>query len=447
VRVEMLSAPATVRATRIDRDVTESHVFPAGTAVISTRQPLGGLANTLLEKAPAFSRGFVEEQRARAEADQPDEFYDLTTWSLPLAMNVEGWMTTAPVTGTTAYRSDAARAFRVASYGYLVDGQEPNLYRLIGRLLSHSVRFSVVDSEIDTGQQTYSRGSLIILKGNNAKELDTTLETIVRDSAVNVVPLESGWMGGISFGSEKIRFVKDPKIGLVGGPGSDATSYGMLWHTLDVDTPIPHTTLSVESLRNLDLSNYRVLVFPDGSYTERLGKRAIDKIKQWVNDGGTVVAIKGAHAFLREKDVEISKLKPWEAPKKSDDKDAAEPTARYNDFRVPGSSFRTSMNERSFLTFSVPRAPAVLIEGSGAFLPLPHKVDNVVTIDEKEPLISGVAWQENIDRLKGSVYVASEKFGRGQVITFADDPHFRLFWRGTLPMFLNAVVYAPSFPR
>jgi hypothetical protein len=53
VRVELLNAPVTVRATRIDRDVTESRTFPAGTAVVSTRQALGGLANTLLEKAPA----------------------------------------------------------------------------------------------------------------------------------------------------------------------------------------------------------------------------------------------------------------------------------------------------------------------------------------------------------------------------------------------------------
>ena len=290
----------------------------------------------------------------------------------------------------------------------------------------------------------------MILKGNNDKDARRdAAKRSSRETGVSVVPLESGWMGGIAFGSEKIRYVKDPKIGLVGGAGSDATSFGMLWHTLDVDTPIPHTTLSVESLRNLDLSNYEVLVFPDGTYTDRLGKRGIDKIKQWVSDGGTLVAIKGASAFLREKDVEISKLKPWEPPKKKDDKDAdkTERTSATTTSASPAPPSARSMNERSFLTFGVPRAPAVLIEGSGAFLPLPHKVDNILTIDAKEPLISGVAWQESLDRVKGSVYVASEPSGRGQVITFADDPHFRLFWRGTLPIFLNAVVYGPSFPR
>jgi hypothetical protein len=447
IRVDMLAAPATVRATRIDRDVTESRAFPAGTAVISTRQARGALANTLLEKAPSFSKGYVEEQRAKAEADESDDFYDITTWSLPLAMNVEGWVTTAPVTGTNAYNDSAAQAFRAASYGYLVDGLDPNLYRFVGTLLMNRIRFSVIDSDIDSGDRKFSRGSVVILKGNNAKEIDAAIGTLVEKSGVAVVPLDSGWIGGTAFGSQKVRYVKDPKIGLVGGPGSDATSYGMLWHTLDIDTPIPHSTLSAESLRNLDLSNYEVLVFPDGSgYADRLGKRGIDKIKQWVGDGGTLVAIKGAHAFLRDKDVEISKLKPWE-PKKGDGKDGEPAEERYNDFRIPGSAFRTNMNERSFLTFGVPRSPAVLVEGSGAFLPLPHKVDNILTVDAKEPLISGVAWQENLDRIKGSVYVASESYGRGQVITFADDPYFRMFWRGTLPIFLNAVVYGPTFAR
>ncbi len=446
IRVDMLLAPANIRATRLDRDVTESRAFPAGTAVVSTRQPLGGLANTLLEKAPVFGKGFVDEQREKAVADEPDDFYDLTTWSLPLAMNVEAYVTQAPVTGTAEYQPPAAPAFKSAAYGYLVDGLDPSLYRFAGRLLASDVNFSVSESDLHVGEQVFRRGTLVILKGNNPAALDETLGALVRETGVKTVALDSGWMGGTAFGSEKIRHVRDPQIGLVGGPGTSPTSYGMLWHTLDVDTPIPHSTLSLETLRNLDLSKFKVLVFPDGSYAERLGKRGVDKIKAWVNEGGTIVAVKGANAFLREKDVEVSKLKPWEPPKpKDDDKPAT--GERYNDFRVPGSAFRTTMNERSFLTFGVPRPPAVLVEGSQAFLPVSHKVDNVLTIEEKDPLISGVAWTESLERLKGSVYVVSEPYGRGQVITFADDPHFRLFWRATLPVFLNAVIYAPSFPR
>jgi hypothetical protein len=288
----------------------------------------------------------------------------------------------------------------------------------------------------------------VILKGNNKPEVDASLERLARETAITVMPVDSGWTGATSFGSSKIHFVKDPRIALVGGPKVNATSYGMLWHTLDIDTPVPHTNLSIESLRNIDLSRYGVIVLPDGDYADRFGKNA-EKLKSWLNGGGTLVVIKNASGFLREKDVDISKLKPWEAPKKKDDdKDKTPPVPEmYNDYRVPGATFRTAMNEHSYLTFGVPHSPYVLIEGSHAFLPVSHTVDNVVTIAKEKPLVAGVAWNESIDRLKGSIYLVSEPYGKGQVITFADEPHFRLFWRGTLPLFMNAVLYSPSFPR
>ncbi|MBV9185662.1 MAG: hypothetical protein JO093_08565, partial [Acidobacteria bacterium] len=449
IAMSQLSAPMTIKASRIDSDTADTHLFPTGTVVINTRQPLGGLAQTLLERSPVFTKGYVEEQQKRAHADEPDEFYDLTSWSLPLAMNVDTYVTTAPITGEThPYAAAAQPAFRAARYGYVIDGGDPNVYRAAGRMLHDSIRFNVSEDVINVNDHNFARGSVVVLKGNNKSDLDASLERVIRDTGAVITPIDSGWTGATSFGSSKIHFIKDPRIALVGGPRVSATSYGMLWHTLDVDTPLPHTNLSVESLRNTDLSKYGVIVLPDGEYGDRFGKNA-EKLKSWLNGGGTLVVIKGASSFLREKDVEISKLKPWEAPKKKDDdKDKSPSTPElYNDYRVPGATFRTAMNDRSYLTFGVPRSPNVLIEGSAAFLPVSHAVDNIVTITKEKPLVAGVAWNESIDRLKGSIYLVSEPYGRGQVITFADEPHFRLFWRGTLPLFLNAVLYSQSFPR
>ena len=448
IEMSALGAPLTVRATRVDSDAAENHAFPAGTVVISTRQPLGGLIQTLLEKSPAFTKGYLEEQRAKAEADEENDFYDLTSWSLPLAMNVEAWVTTSPVTADVRSYAPApqAAAFKPAAYGYVIDGNDPNVYRAAGRMLRDGVRFSVSDDVVPVGDRTLARGTLVVLKGNNKPDLDASLGRIVADTAVSVVSLESGWTGGTAFGSEKIHYVRDPKIALVGGQGVTATSYGMLWHTLDLDTPIPHSNLSIDAVRNADLSRYNVLILPDGDvYADRFGKRGIEKLQGWLRNGGTVVAIQGASDFLRSKDADISKLKSWEPPKPKDEKTPVE--ERYNDYAIPGSTFRTTMNSRSYLTFGVPRAPFVLLEGSSALLPVAHSVDNIVTIAKENPLAAGVAWPESIDRVKGSVYMVAEPYGRGQVITFADEPHYRLFWRGTLPLFLNAVLYGPSFPR
>ncbi len=450
IQIGMLTSAVTLKANRIDNDASESQTFPAGTVIITTRQPLGGLIQTLLERTPTFTKGFVEAQRQKTEADEPNDFYDLTSWSLPLAMDVDAFVVTSAVNAELRpYEKQAAPAFRSAAYAYLIDGNDPNIYRAAGQMLAGGVRFNVSEDPVNVGDRSFSRGTIIVLKGGNKPDVDATLTRIARDLNLSVFSLDSGWTGGTAFGSERIHFIRDPKIALVGGAGVGATSYGMLWHTLDIDTPVPHSNLSVESLRNTDLSHYNVLVLPDGGgYSDRVGKSGISKLQAWVRNGGTIVAIKGASGFLRDKDVEISKLKPWEPPKKKDD-DKTPAEERYNDYRIPGATFRTTMNDRSFLTFGVTRSPYVLIEGAreGALQPVAHRVDNIVTITKDNPLVSGVAWPESIDRIKGAVYMVSEPYGRGQVITFADEPHFRLFWRGTLPLFMNAVLYSPSFPR
>jgi hypothetical protein len=448
IDVRELTAPATVKVTEIATERSQTRTFPVGTPVISTHQPLGGLVQTLMEKTPSFSKGFLEEQRAKVESDEEDEFYDVTSWSLPLAQNVDAYVAVAPgQLSTGPYRPSPAEAFKPGSFGYLVDGSDPDVYRAAGRMLAEGIRFNVSDGEMPLGQRTLARGTLLVFKTNNSPSLDGSLERIGRETGAHLIAIDSGWNGSMAVGSQKVHFVRDPKIALVGGPGTFATSYGMLWFTLDVDTPVPHTNISIETLRTLDLSRYHVLILPDGDYGDRLGKRVIEKLQTWVRSGGTIIAIRGASALLRDKDVDLSKIKPWTAPKKKEKDDADTPPAeeRYNEFRVPGAGFRTSMNDRTYLTYGVPHAPVVMIEGSGVLLPVAHKVDNIVTLDHATPLASGFAFPESIDRLKGSVYLVRESVGRGAVITFADEPNYRLFWRGTLPLLLNAAIYSPSF--
>jgi len=446
IRVQQLTAPAGIRATRFDNGATEAHNFPAGTVVVTTRQPFGALAQTLLERNAEIAPNFLEQQQQRTETDEPDQFYDITAWSMPLAMNVDAYVTPAPLTAQLAdYSEPAAAPFQAAAYGYIVDALEPHFYRLVGRLIANDVKFSVFDAEMDAGNgRHYARGSIIILKGNNAADVDRLLADASQATHTTVVPVESGWTGGLTLGSQHLQYVKDPRIALVGGPETSASSYGMLWHTLDVETPIPHSNINFDSLERIDLNHYGVIVLPSGSY--HLAKNNIEKLQVWLRNGGTIVAVGGASSLLRDKDVDISKLKSWEPPKKKEDAPAAHDEL-YNQPRVPGAAFRTTMNTDSYLTFGLPRPPAVLIEGTTAFLPVAHKIDNVVTIAAKDPLISGVAFPESLDRLKGAAYLVSEPYGRGSVITFADEPHFRLFWRATLPLFLNAVIYSPSYPR
>ena len=107
--------------------------------------------------------------------------------------------------------------------------------------------------------------------------------------------------------------------------------------------------------------------------------------------------------------------------------------------RGTGTAWRTRQNSHA--------VTPIVTASAAPNSPVSHRVDNVVTIEKDNLLAAGVAWPESLDRLKGSAYMIAERYGRGYVVTFADEPHFRLFWRGTLPLFLNTVLYAPSFPH
>lgn len=440
VEVGRLSGELKAKARRVDRDGDGMRSFPAGTAVVSTAQPLGALVRTLLERASSIDKAFLEEQRRLVEADESDQFYDITAWSLPLAAGVPAWEVTASAAPAVVPWSEKAGVAPAPSkLGWAVSGLDPRVYRIAGMMLRRGIRFAVSSVEMRVGTAKLPRGSLFVHRGLNQKGFEEEFRAIVADAGAEAVPIDTFWTDGLAVGSTRVSEVRDPKIAVAAGRGVDRFSLGAIWYQLDALDDVPHTLVEAEALGTLDLGKYRVLALPDGSYT--LDERAVSRLREWVRDGGTIVAIKGASEALRAKDAELSKLEEAKAAdeKKEEQEESESPV------RVPGAAFRTEMSDRSYLTFGLSEPPAVLIEGSLAFAPLKKKVANVVRIAEKDPLVSGVAWPESLERLAGAPYLTVEREGRGKIVTFADDPNFRLFWRSTYPLLMNALLYSPSF--
>ena len=106
-------------------------------------------------------------------------------------------------------------------------------------------RFNVSDDVVTVNDRNFARGSRGRAQGQQqARRRRDAGAHQPRDAASPSRRSTPAGPAAPAFGSSKIHFVKDPKIALVGGPRVSATSYGMLWHTLDVDTPLPHTNLS-----------------------------------------------------------------------------------------------------------------------------------------------------------------------------------------------------------
>ncbi len=449
IEVRQLTGTEKIKAAPIEGGTAASRDFPAGTALISTRQPLGALVRALFERSSEMPARFLTAQREKVEAEEDDDFYDITAWSVPLSQNVRAWVADGSLAESSApWKPEPPREFRKGRLGYYVEAWDRAVYRAAGRMLRGEIRFHVARSDLDAGERTLRRGSLIVRRDGNGPDLDDKLTRIARETGANFIPVEQAWAGRMTLGSPQLAFVRDPAIAIVRGRGVDPSSFGALWHTLDIDTPIPHTVIPLENLRSRDLSGFKVIILPnEGSgdgYEDVLGKRGIEKLKSWIDQGGTLVAIKHAAAFLRTKETAISQIRLASEQKKKEDDDEPEKEEEL-ELRIPGSAFRSVISERSYLTFGIPSPPAVLIEGTGILRPLPKRSANIVRIETKDPLISGFAWPESIARIGGAAYMTRESLGDGAVITFADEPFYRGFWRGTLPLFLNSVLYSPSF--
>src|SRR5205085_8845830 len=87
----------------------------------------------------------------------------------------------------------------------------------------------------------------------------------------------------------------------------------------------PVTTLRADLLRGADLSRYNVLIMPSGNYNSVLGD--VTKLREWLQQGGTLVALGGASAWLADERIGLlpSKLEKREKaviPKDAATKDA-----------------------------------------------------------------------------------------------------------------------------
>jgi len=502
-------AKATRLAARVltdaDGERTSERSFPAGTFVVEAGQPLGNLVRTLLDRSTRIDDAYLERQRRRLERNLGTEFYDITAWSLPLAYNQEAWVVPkppatlaadrfepiegtdrgesdaaglepGPPTSSTASESAAAEVSAGGGVGYLVAPAGLDGYRFVAALFRDDVDFRVAFDGFDLDGSSYPAGTVFIPRLGNeerlaagpegmngaggAEALARRVDRLARENGVVARRAGTFYTGrGVSLGSDLVPTVVQPKIGILSGPGTSPTSFGFLWHLLDRQVELPHSRLDVQRLGGIDLSDFDVLVLPDGwGYSSALAGETADEIVRWVKEGGVLVAIGGAYRWLAQHDLTaVEAWKPAEkggkegvpgadgGKKTSDDTDDdAEAALARRPIQTPGAIVATALTPDHPLALGVPSPPPVLVTGHTVLLPTGDPQVDVLRVVGREPILAGVAWPEAVQRLAGSLLASVERQGRGQVVLFTQEPDFRLFWRGTAPLFLNAVVYGPT---
>jgi hypothetical protein len=77
------------------------------------------------------------------------------------------------------------------------------------------------------------------------------------------------------------------------GSGVAAPEAGEIWHLLDQRLSMPITKMDILHIGRADLSRYNTIVMVSGNYA-LLDKAGYDKLKAWVQNGGSLITLKTA---------------------------------------------------------------------------------------------------------------------------------------------------------
>jgi hypothetical protein len=442
--------------------------LPVGTYVINTAQPAGRLLRNLMDPNTPQPEEFVKEQDRRRKKRLPDQIYDITAWSLPLAYDVEVVVAHEPVTVrlTSALSSPpaAAETLAPAKVGYLIPWGSEAAEAAVAAL-REGIRVRTTDEPFTLGGRRYPVGTAIVRSSDNGAELSARLGAIVARCGVEAVPVDSGYVDkGISLGSDEVVPLKSPRVLLAWDSPTQSTSAGWARYTLERRYGQPVTAVRVQSLSRLDLNRFDVFVLPAGDYTASLSAEALKRMKDWVSAGGTLITLGEASRWAARENVALLATRTEfrdgrsESPAPEKDQKKEEPPPKPIDLEkaiqpererpelTPGAMLHVELDTEHWLAAGTDGEIQAIVEGQRVFTPI--RLDqgrNVGVYAGKDRLVAGgLVWNDAQDLLASKAYLIDQPLGQGHIVAFAEDPNYRAFTEATQLLFMNAVLLGPA---
>ncbi len=291
---------------RLGRDVS-AHEFPAGTMLIANRQPEANLLGAMLEFDPRMTDGFLNDERRELLRFNRSKLYDITAWNITMLFDLDGYEIAMPLPADADKVAEPATPQAQApaeqtAVGFVIDGADDQSVTLAGRLMEREVRVRVADKPFKFDNRDYPRGSVIVTRVDNRNfvgKVDDVVAQIAGELGVRAVPIQSGMGEGDlpDLGGEHFGLLEQPRIAVVGREGFGAYGFGEAWFIIDHQMGLRASYLDANSLSGTDLRRYNVIILPDGG-GPRSVRDQIEPLKDWVQSGGTLIAIGSSAAAL-----------------------------------------------------------------------------------------------------------------------------------------------------
>jgi hypothetical protein len=466
--------------------------IPAGAYLVSHAQPAARLIRNLLDPRTEQPQDFIKRQEERRARRLPDQIYDLTAWNLPHLYDVELVTSPSAISVRASHvpmSYDAAppvKAFTQGKVGYLMPWGTAAA-ALTTEALQQGIRLRSIGGAFTLNGRQYPLGTALIRHADNPADLHARLTALAAKHGAELVPIDTAYIeSGTSLGSNQSAFLKAPRVLMAWDTPTASTSAGWTRYVLERRFNQPVTIVRTASLGRANFADFDVIVLPSGNYAGAINEAVINRLKDWLRSGGTLVTMAEATRWATGANVGLLETTPLlksgapdvppqerasgagpgggsggsgaagasgasgasgAADAKPFDYDKAIQPDRERPEPQPGAILRVTIDTEHWLSAGQDNEAQVMIEGSRVFAPLKlNNGRNVGVYGKKESLIaSGLIWPEGQDLLVQKPFLMHQPFGQGEVIAFAEDPNYRAFAEGTMLLFMNAVLLGPGY--
>jgi len=377
-------------------------------------------------------------------------FYDASTWSLVHAFNmphaeIKGAVSKGNPIKETPKKLNAA--VTKSSYAYLMDISDYQSYKAIHQLQSKNVivrtSFKPFSAICNGVEKQFPYGSIVIPVQQQTISPELLFEAIKhvsQSTTMDFFSVESGLSTkGIDLGSGSVKTIKPPKAIMLVGAGVSGTEAGEVWHLLDQRIGIPISKVDLLNLSRVNFKEYNVMVLVSGTYPT--DKSLTDKIKSWVNAGGTLITLKTASEWVIKQGIIKEKLVAIDTVKNQKRIDFENASDSEGAKQIGGSIFQVDLDITNPIGFGFSDRKVSIYRNGKTFLQ-PSKIPySTIAQYTASPLIGGYLHKGDVKPVANSAAILLSPEGQGRVLLFSDNPNFRGTWYGTNKLFLNSLFF------
>ena len=403
--------------------------------VIHTQQPKGKMVKVLFEPNAKLTDSLT---------------YDITAWSLPYAHGFKAIASTTKVSSRKDVMVDTANnEIDKNAYAYVLKWNSLEDASFLAALLQEDVRVRFSEKDFTIEGNSYAKGTLIILRGDNKtnKEFDKHVTSIAQNKNRKLTPVQTGFVSsGKDFGSSSVHPINKQKVAVISGKGTSSLSFGEIWHFFETQLHYPLTALDTDYINRVDLDKYDVLIIPNGYYSTILNKSGLEKINNFAQAGGTVIAIGTAlRSFANKEGFALKSKKPTEGKEnKTANLTAYEDTRRNRaNTLITGAIFKSKVDSSHPLAFGYDDVYFSLKLNNASYAYLQNG-SNVAYFNKSATNLAGFAGKKALKNIPESLLFGEERKGSGSIIYMVDNPLFRSFWDNGKLFFVNAIFFRNS---